>query len=418
MYQRTTATKKIRQLRKRIRGIQGGSSASKTISVLMWLIAFAQADKKSTLTSVVSESLPHLKRGAIKDFLSIMQTHGYYKDDQWNRSDFVYTFETGSKIEFFSVDQPDKVRGPRRDRLFINEANNVPYETFDQLEIRTKEFIYLDWNPTNEFWFYSVVCHCGQTHCVGDRTDVDHIILTYKDNEALDINIVNSLEQRKLRTSWWKVYGEGHLGEVDGKIYKGWATIDEIPHEAKLVRYCLDFGYSNDPSALLAIYEYNGGYILHELLFQKGLSNKQIADTINAQPERALVVADSAEPKSIDEIKGYGVNIVGATKGKDSVTNGIQVVQDMRISVTRASSNVLNEYRNYLWETDPRTSAILNIPEHTFSHSMDAARYGLVSLSRPVNQAPTIHYPTAGTVSSSYRSPNSFLSRLRNIGHS
>lgn len=414
MYSRTTATKKILRLRKRVRAIQGGSSASKTVSTLMWLIAFAQADKTPTLTSVVSESLPHLKRGAMKDFLSIMQAQDCFEDTRWNRSDFVYTFETGSKIEFFSVDQPDKVRGPRRDRLFINEANNIPFETFEQLEIRTKEFVYLDWNPTNEFWFYSQVCHCGRQECVGDRTDVEHIILTYRDNEALDAAIVASLEQRKSRVGWWRVYGEGLLGEVEGKIYKGWGIMDEIPHEAKLVRYCLDFGYSNDPTALLAIYEYNGGYILHEILFQKGMSNKQIADTILNQSERALVIADSSEPKSIDEIKSYGVNIVGAVKGKDSVKNGIQIVQDMRISVTRGSANVLNEYRNYLWETD-KTGAILNIPEHTFSHSMDAARYGLVSLNKPVNQAPVVHY--SGQASPNYQSPTSLATRIRRMMH-
>src|ERR1044071_6616943 len=152
MYKITTATKKINSLKKRIRAIQGGTSASKTISILLLLIDKAQRDKRPTITSVVSESFPHLKRGVMRDFLNIMQTHGYFKDSAWNRSDFIYTFETGSQIEFFSVDQASKVRGPRRDRLFINEANNVPYEAFDQLEVRTKELIYLDWNPTTEFW--------------------------------------------------------------------------------------------------------------------------------------------------------------------------------------------------------------------------------------------------------------------------
>lgn len=369
MYEVTTALKKVIALNKRIRAVQGGTSASKTISIVQDLIDRAQRDKKSTLTSIVSESLPHLKKGAMLDFLNIMQQHNYFKDERWNKSDFVYTFETGSKMEFFSVDQPRKVRGPRRDRLFMNEANNVPYETFDQLEVRTLEFIYLDWNPTNEFWFYTDVLN---------RNDVDHLILTYKDNEALQPAIVESIEQRKNRKGWWQVYGEGQLGEVEGKIYKDWKIIDEVPHEARLERKGLDFGYTNHPTALVDIYYWNGAYILDELAFKQGLSNRKIADII-LEGSQALTIADSAEPKSIDEIKGYGVVIVGADKGADSVSHGIQLVQDLRIFVTKRSINLIKEYRNYLWMTD-KNGRILNEPEHAFSHSMDALRYGLVSL--------------------------------------
>ena len=370
MYQRTTAYKKIKQLKKRIRAIQGGTSASKTVSIIIYLIALAQSDKKPTITSIVSESFPHLKRGAMRDFLSIMEEHGYFVPNRWNKTDCVYEFETGSKIEFFSADQPGKVRGPRRERLFINEANNIPYETFDQLEVRTKEFIILDWNPTTEYWFY--------TEVLGKRNDIEHLVLTYKDNEALDKNIVDSIETRKGRAGWWKVYGEGLLGEVEGKIYKEWQIIDEIDHHARLERYGLDFGYSNDPTSIVAIYYFNGGYVFDEICYLKGLSNKQIADTL-LNNRQALVVADSAEPKSIDEIKRYGINIIGAEKGKDSVCNGIQLIQDQRISVTKRSVNIIREYRNYLWMTD-KDGKILNEPEHTFSHSMDAIRYGLVSL--------------------------------------
>lgn len=330
----------------------------------------AQRDEKPTLTSVVSESFPHLKRGAIRDYLMIMEEQGYFNPKRWNKTDYTYELETGSKIEFFSADQPGKVRGPRRDRLFLNEANNIPFETFEQLEVRTKELIWMDWNPTNEFWFY--------TEVKDKRNDVDHLTLTYLDNEGLSKEIVDSIEQRKDRKGWWQVYGLGQLGEVEGKIYKDWQIIDELPHYARLERYGLDFGYSNDPSAIVAVYKYDGGLILDEIAFQKGLSNKQIADTLLNQPP-ALVIADSAEPKSIDDIKGYGVNIVGAEKGKDSVVNGIQIVQDQRISVTKRSVNVIKEYRNYLWETD-KDGKILNEPEHTFSHSMDAIRYALASI--------------------------------------
>lgn len=373
MYKLTSATRKIQKLSKRIRAVQGGTSASKTISILLFLINLAQNDKRATTTSIVSESFPHLKRGAIKDFLDILSTHGYFQDERWNKTDATYTFETGSKIEFFSADQPGKVRGPRRDRLFMNEANNMPYETFDQLEVRTKEFVILDWNPTNEFWFYDEVQN--------KRDDVEHLILTYKDNEALDEAIVRSIEQRKNRAGWWQVYGLGQLGEVEGKIYKEWQILEDIPHEARLERYGLDFGYSNDPSAIVAVYYYNGGYILDEITFRKGMSNKQLADTI-LNSKDALVIADSAEPKSIDEIKSYGVEILPTKKGKDSVVHGIQLVQRQRISMTKRSVNLIKEYRNYLWVTD-KNGRILNEPEHTFSHSMDAVRYAIESMVNP-----------------------------------
>jgi phage terminase large subunit len=218
------------------------------------------------------------------------------------------------------------------------------------------------------------------------------LILTYVDNEGLSPEIVDSIEQRKGRKEWWKVYGMGLLGEVEGKIYKDWQIIDEVPHEARLERYGLDFGYSNDPSSIVAIYYYNGGYILDEILFQKGLQNKQLADTLlNEEP--ALVIADSAEPKSIDDIKSYGINIKPCEKGADSVRNGIALVQEQRISVTKRSTNVIKEYRNYLWQVDKDGNIRVNpsVPEHYFSHSMDAIRYGLVSI---VNK-PTFKMPAA-----------------------
>lgn len=374
-YQITTSTAKVAALTKRIRALQGGTSASKTISILQVLIDMAQTDKTPTITSVVSESLPHLKKGAMRDFLNIMQGHNYYKESQWNRTDFIYTFDSGSQMEFFGADQPLKVRGPRRDRLFCNEVNNLGLETFEQLEVRTREFVFMDWNPSVEFWFY--------TDILGHRDDVEHIILTYKDNEALEPSIVASIEQRKDRPGWWQVFGLGQLGEVDGKIYSGWKIIDEIPHEAKLVRYGLDFGFSNDPSTVVAIYQYNGGLIFDEVLYQKGMLNSQLAAVIQNQENSILVVADSAEPKSIEELASYGIPIIGADKGKDSVHMGISVVQDQQCSVTKRSVNIIKEYRNYLWEVD-KNGKVLRVPEHTYSHTMDAIRYAVRSLPKLV----------------------------------
>ena len=367
MYQVTTATKKIMAMDSKIRAIQGGTSASKTISVLLFLIHLSQSDKTKKLTSVVAESIPHLKRGAMRDFKNIMQAHGYWKDGLWNATDSIYTFETGSQMEFFSADNPTKLRGGRRDRLFMNEANNMTLDMFNELEVRTKELVYLDWNPTHEFWFY--------TDVKGTREDVEFITLTYKDNEALSKEIVSSIEARKGNARWWRVYGLGELGELDDKVYTDWQIIDEIPHEARLEKRGLDFGYTNDPTAIIDIYKYNGGFIFDEVCYQKGLSNRDISNIIK-DLDRTLTVADSSEPKSIDEIKSYGINIIGAKKGKDSVNQGINFIQDQKVSITKRSVNMIKEYRNYLWLID-KQGKTLNTPIDMFNHAMDAIRYAL-----------------------------------------
>lgn len=367
MFQATTATQKILKLRKRIRAIAGGTSASKTISILLVLIDMAQKDKVGKTTHIVSESLPHLKLAAMADFLRIMKEHGYYDDTAWNRTDYVYTFGSGSVFQFYGADSSEKVHGPRRDRLFVNEANNVPFESFDQMEVRTNEVIFLDWNPTNEFWFYESV--------LPTRTDdLDFITLTYKDNEALPESIVKSIESRQGNKNWWLVYGLGQMGNTEGIIFQDWKIITEIPHEARLERYWLDFGYTQDPTAIGAIYYYNGGYILDEVAYQNGMSNKMIADIFLNLP-LALVKADSAEPKSIDEIKSLGVNVVGAAKGSDSIKHGIQRIQGEQISVTQSSVNIIKERRNYMWMDTKK-----NTPIDSFNHHMDGIRYGFEGL--------------------------------------
>lgn len=374
MYTATTALQKLLQLKKKIKGVQGGTSASKTISILMVEIHNAQTRQERGLTSVVSESMPHLKRGALRDFKNIMIEHRYWDDKRWNATDNIYTFETGWQIEFFSADQPDKLRGGRRDRLFGNECNTWPngLEAFNQLEVRTKESVFLDWNPSSEFWFY--------TDVLGQRDDVEHIILTYKDNEGLSTEIIQSIEARKNNKAWWQVYGMGQLGEVDTRIFTGWNIIDEVPPEARLDRRGLDFGYTNDPSVIIDVYYHNGGYIWDEQLYRKGMQNKQIADVLlNLPRPSTLVIADSAEPKSIDELKMYGVPVLPTTKGPGSVTQRIQLVQGLPVSVTKRSTNTIREYRNWLWKVD-KDGRALNTPEDINNHAMDAGTYAMQSL--------------------------------------
>ncbi|HEY1645213.1 MAG TPA: terminase large subunit [Candidatus Saccharimonadales bacterium] len=372
-FQDTTATRRVFQLSKRIRAVAGGTSASKTISILVWLIDYCQTvDNK--LSTVVSESYPHLEKGAMLDFENIMKDRNYWDEDSWHATKHIYTFPTGSKIEFFSVDTYGKAHGPRRDVLFMNECNNLDYKIADQLITRTREIVWMDWNPTNEFWFY--------TELQPNRTDIDFITLTYKDNEALDQVTINEIEGHRHNKNWWRVYGQGLLGEVEGRIFTNWALIDHIPHEARLERRGLDFGYSNDPTALIDVYYYNGGFILDERIYRKGLTNKQIADYIlNDENPNVVVFADSAEPKSIDEIRSYGVTMLPAQKGPGSITQGISYIQDQQIAVTKRSTNLIHEYRNYMWETD-KDGKIINKPMDMFNHGMDALRYALETYMR------------------------------------
>jgi phage terminase large subunit len=369
MLQKTTAQTKIKALRKRIRIVQGGTSSSKTFTILPLLIQYAIQTPNSEI-SVVSESIPHLKRGALKDFLKIMDWTNNFNPNNFNKSNLTYKFSNGSYIEFFSADQPDKLRGARRDILFINECNNVSFESYQQLSIRTKKFIYLDYNPTNEFWVH--------TELMNDSNS-NFIILTYKDNEALDPAIVKEIEKAKVKAetssyweNWWKVYGLGQIGTLEGVIFNNWKQIDSIPNDARLLGYGLDFGYSNDPTAITEVYKWNDLRILNEICYEKGLSNAQIAKRINT---KLPCYCDSAEPKSINELKSYGINAYAVEKGSDSIKFGIQTMQEQNYLVTSRSTNLINELRKYAWLKDKKTNETQNKPIDDFNHAIDGVRY-------------------------------------------
>jgi phage terminase large subunit len=370
MFQKTTAQSKIAKLKKRVRVVRGGTSSSKTFSIIPLLIDYAIKTAKSEI-SIVAETIPQLRRGALRDFLKIMDLIGMYDDSRFNKSSLVYTFSNGSYIEFFSADMSAKLRGARRDVLFVNECNNVEWEAYYQMAIRTRKFIYLDYNPVAEFWV--------DTELIKD-SDTDFVVLTYKDNEALDKSIVNEIEKArdKAETSeywanWWRVYGLGEIGQVQGTIFTNWHQIDNVPQEAKYIGIGLDFGYSNDPTAIVMVYKWNNEFILDEIAYQKELSNKAIADIL--KPYGGLVVCDSAEPKSIADLRSYGINATPCVKGKDSIINGIQKIQALdRIHITKRSTNLIKEFRGYVWKTD-RNGTILNEPIDFQNHLCDSCRY-------------------------------------------
>jgi phage terminase large subunit len=367
---RTTAINKLKKLPKFIKGVQGGTSAGKTFGIIPIEIDIA-AKNAGTETSIVSESIPHLKRGAMKDFIKIMKWTNRWNANRWNATDFKYTFANGSYIEFFSADSDSKLRGARRDRLYINECNNVSFAAFTELAMRTKESIFLDWNPSNEFWFHQELM---------TESNVDYIILTYLDNEGAPQSAIDFILRAKEKAltsaywaNWYKVYGLGELGSLEGVIFKDWKQIDKLPSEAKLLGYGLDFGYTSDPTACVGLYKWNEGYILDEMVYRTGMLNRDIFN--HCRDMAGVYVADSAEPKSIAELQGYGMQVLPATKGKDSVIHGIQLLQGVELYVTSQSTNLIKELRNYVWDKDRHGNTIANVPIDNYNHLIDAARY-------------------------------------------
>ena len=365
----TSALDKIRRMTKRIKIIQGGSSASKTYSILPILIDKAIKNPMLEI-SVVAESIPVLKRGAMKDFLKIMKSTNRYIDSNWNRSNFKYTFTNGSYIEFFSIDDGGKLRGARRTDLFVNEANNVNQSAFEQLAMRTSGEIYLDFNPTNYFYAHDLL---------KTSDEAEFLKLTYKDNQALPDSIIKYLESKRelAKTSeywknWCDVYLDGNVGRLEGVVYDNWSTIDKVPETASLIGIGLDFGFTNDPTAATAIYKYNGDIILDEVIYQTGLLNSQIANRLKEY--KCEVICDSAEPKSIAELKRYGIRAIGTKKGKGSINFGISILQEHNMLVTKRSGNIIKELEGYTWKKD-KNGEVMNVPIDDLNDALDGIRY-------------------------------------------
>jgi len=370
MFKRTTSVSKLLRLTKRKRIIQGGTWAGKTFGILPLLIDKASKYNNKKIT-VVAETIPAIKEGALDDFKTIMHLTGRWNEDNYNATDRVYRFPaTGSRIEFKSFDSVSKAKASgKRTDLFINEGNYISFEIADALMMRTSEKIWIDFNPTVEFWAHTEVL---------TGNDADFLLLKYTDNEALPETILEELmlkRQKSLTSEYWRnwcrVYIDGEIGSLEGVILTNWKQIDNIPPEAKLIGYGLDFGYTNDPTALTAVYQWNGQRILDEVLYQTGMVNSEIAKAIK---KGVPVWADSAEPKSIEEIRRLGIDIKAVVKGTDSISFGIQTMQAQEYLVTSNSRNIIKEFRGYAWDKD-KTGKTLNKPIDFFNHAIDGIRY-------------------------------------------
>lgn len=376
----TTALKKLKPLFTSDRQyliVQGGMRAGKTFPIMMLIISWCQT-YASKVASVAGISYPHLAKGAIRDFQTIMKNAGIWEPERWNGSAKTYTFSNDTILEFISVDKMD-AHGPARDLLFVNEANDMDWETFDQLAARTGDKVIIDFNPTSEFWAHTELLKKHPERC-------DFIILTYKDNEALNPRIKQYIEDRRPKpgespSNWWLVYGEGQIGSLEDNIYKGWSKANG-DEEAKLIRYGLDFGY-NDPTAMVAIYEReDGGLIIKQIIYE----NEMNSDQYPAKLKRAgvdptvLIVADAARPEIISAIRNAGFRIVPADKNAGSVLRGIDKVQQRQIAYE--GKDLEREYLSYAWRKT-RTGKTLEEPQDGNDHCMDALRYAIDDIDKP-----------------------------------
>lgn len=355
----------------------GGTRSGKTYSILQMLITIAelevQRDLPATITSVVSETYPHLRRGAIRDFQTIMETEGLWNEDAWSKTESTYTFENGSKIEFFSADSPAKVHGAARDRLFINETQNIPYEIARQLFVRTRGQIVMDYNPTTTFWLNEKVE--PDPACVTIHS-------TYLDNDYLTAEQIAEIERNKADANWWRVYGLGLVGQLEGIIYD-FEQIDALPDKhGKVETYGMDFGFAADPSVLIHCIIDNDRRELYldEVFYQRGMLNGDIAAAMENEgiaKHSTMVFADCAEPKTIAELCTYGWNVLPCYKATRKAEQ-IQRLRGYKLFVTKRSTNTIRELRGYVWAKD-KDGNNLNEPIAFADHAMDAFRYGIFS---------------------------------------
>ena len=359
----------------RIRGVasKGGTRSGKTWAVMQLLHLLCKQTDKPLIVSCVATTLPMVKRGMQRDFKTMLLAENDWEEERFNKSEGTYTYPNGSMIEFFGVDNASKVHGSARDVLFVNEAQSVPREIFRQLDIRTRKKVIIDFNPVRKFW--------GETEFVGDRYVT--IRSTYKDNPYLSKEQVSAIEKNRNDVNWWRVYGEGETGGVEGNVYPEYEVIEDMPETFTGRCLGLDFGFVNDPTAIVDI-RFQGWDLYVDLLcYETGLLNSHIAEYLTANSiNRVVTVCDNAEQKSIAELQAKRVKAMPCIKGRGSVAGGIAQVKQFKLHVTKRSVRLLDELDNYKWIKDEATDMYTNEPIDAWNHALDAVRYGVDYLIR------------------------------------
>lgn len=362
--------------------IQGGASASKTFSIMAILIGYAESYPNSLIT-VAGMTYNHLATGTMRDFKKIMQETKRWNDLAFNKSAKIYTFNNGSQIEFLSTDNMTS-RGPRRDVLFVNEANGISYETFDQLATRTRDFVILDYNPSAKFWAHEELVE-------KQKEKTTFLVLTYLDNEALSSQERENIESRKPKdgeepSNWWCVYGLGQIGSLEGNVYSSWIAEEKIPDGFVLKRYGVDFGFSNDPTAVVAVYENEAKEIFVEtMIYEKGLLTPELIQKFE-RLEPALAVCDNARPEIIAEMKRAGLRAIACDKTAGEKMNGkrynIELVQRRIVHYLKTDKDLEREYLSYAWRKKRSTGEWLDEPEDGNDHDLDALSYAVRDMAR------------------------------------
>lgn len=359
----------------RIRGIasKGGTRSSKTWSTLQLLHLICVNSEKPLVISCVAATLPMVKRGMMRDFKQMLIAENEWDENAFNKSECTYTYPNGCIIEFFGVDNASKVHGSARDILFVNEAQTIPREIFRQLDIRTRKKVVIDFNPVRKFW--------GETEFVGDRYTTIHS--TYKDNPYLSKEQIGAIEKNKEDANWWRIYGEGETGGVEGNVYPSYEVIEDMPETFTGRCLGLDFGFVNDPTAIVDI-RFQGWDLYVDLLcYETGLLNASIADYLTSNMlHRLITVCDNAEQKSIVELQQRRIKAIPCVKGRGSVAGGIAQVKQFRLHVTKRSVKLLDELDNYKFIKDEATDTYTNETIDAWNHALDALRYGVDYLIR------------------------------------
>lgn len=379
MFQDTTALEKIESMEERIKVIQGGARAGKTIAILI-ILCDLSFDVEDKIISIVTDSYPNLEKGAMRDWEKLIKRTGRERYFKVNLSKHTWTnICTGTVLEFFSCDSEDAL-GASRDYLFINEASRINKQTYDQLALRTTGDIWIDYNPTHEFWVH--------TDLLKRKKGVCYLKLTYRDNEAIPETVLEELLAHRGdgTSNWWRVYGEGEIGSLEGNIYEGWGVVDEIPKGYVLKRYGVDFGFTNDPTAVVGIYEAEDGSICLKLyVYENKLLTPKLVEKLKELPE-GLFVCDNARPEIIAELVANGIRAIGCNKTAGEKMNGklynIELVKRRKVLYLRSDKDLEREYLTYAWRKKKSTGEVLDEPEDGNDHAMDAIAYGVRDMER------------------------------------